>query len=368
MSNGEAVKIALLYDGQYWIEAFVKSANWSGDITEPHRTLTVMLSNTLDGDEQAVAIELGKEIRFYADDIGLFRGVIFGYDIANNGDATITAYDENVYLTKNADTRKFTKMTAGAIVKDVCKTFDIPVGTIADTGYVIPRMILRNMTIWDMIVTALTETRKQNGRKFSVYASNGKLNLREKKDAILRWMLEDGVNILSASRSQSIDETRTSVKVIGGDDEDKPITKTVKDTAAIAKYGLMQRLEQADTKLNAAQIGQLAATRLKELAKVTEEITVDALGVTEVQAGTAVYVFESMTDAVGGYYVSADSHTFEGGVHKMSVTLSRTDDLPALEYEESPEKKEAAKKAKKKTKKKHNETTAIDKLLADING
>ncbi|WP_404303588.1 hypothetical protein [Paenibacillus sp. DP01] len=346
-----AAQIKLLYDGKYWIEPLVKSATWSGDVSQPHRTLTISYSNTLNADDKRIAFELGKELRFYVDDVGLFRGVIFTYDIDDKGDTTITAYDENVYLTKNVDTQKFVGKTAGAIVSSLCKSFGIPVGTVANTGYVIPKLILRDMSLWDMITTALTETRKQNNRKFIVYSREGKLFLREKKDEIVRWMLEDGVNITSARRSQSIEEMRTAVKAQGGTDE-KPITSTAKDAALIKKYGMMQHVESADSDATASQIQQLAKAKLKELGKVGEDVSVDALGITQVVAGTAVYAFESMTDIVGGYYVNADTHTFTNGIHTMSLTLSKTDDLPKLEYEESEPKKEAAKKKKKKAKKK----------------
>jgi hypothetical protein len=231
---------------------------------------------------------------------------------------------------------------------------------------VIPRVIFRETDVWSMISAALAETRKHNGRKFHVFANSGKLNLVEKKDGIVRWMLEDGVNILTASRSQSIEDLRTSVKVIGGDDEDKPITATEKDAALATKYGTMQHAERADSKLNKSQLSQLAKQRLKELGKVTEEVSVEALGVTEVIAGSAVYAFESMTEIVGGYYVTADTHTFENGVHRMSVTLSRTDDLPSTGIEDAFEAVKAAKKKKKKKAKKVKAPTAISQLLDQI--
>lgn len=327
-------KITVLYDGKLWIEPLVKSAEWSGDVAQPYRTLTIALSNTLNGKEQELPIEVGKEIRFYADDVGLFRGIIFAFDISHTGEATITAYDENIYLTKNADSRKFVKMTAGAIVKEICKAFEIPVGTVANTGYVIPKMIFRGKTLWDMIVTALTETRKQNGRKFSVYSKGGKLYLRERKEDIVRWYLERGVNILSANRSLSIEDMRTTVKVEAGE-EKKRITATAKDATAAKKYGLMQQFETANSDAKKSQLDQLAKQRLKELSKVGEEVSVEAIGNVEVIAGTAVYAFESMTKLTGGFYVTADKHTFEDGAHRMDVTLSKTDDLPKIDYEEA---------------------------------
>ncbi|GIP55242.1 XkdQ/YqbQ family protein [Paenibacillus vini] len=327
-------KITVLYDGKYWIEPLIKSAEWSGDVAKPHRTLTITLSNTLNGKEQAVPFEVGKEIRFYSDNAGLFRGIIFEYSVSDKGDAMITAHDENVYLTKNADSRKFTKMTAGAIVKEICKAFEIPVGTVANTGYVIPKFIFQGKTLWDMIVTALTETRKQNNRKFSVSSKGGLLYLRERKEVVVRWYLERGVNILSANRSLSIENMRTAVKVEAGE-EKKRITATAKDAAAAKKYGLMQHYETADSDMKKSQLDQLASQRLRELSKVGEEITVEALGNVEVVAGAAVYAFESMTKTAGGYYVTADKHTFEDGAHRMDVTLSKTDDLPEINYEEA---------------------------------
>lgn len=342
-----SVNLKLLYDGDYWIEGLVKSATWSGDVSQPYRTLALSLLNTFNGEDQAIHFELGKEIRLYVDDTTIFRGVIFSYNIDDSGEATLTAYDENVYLTKNSDTRKFVGMTASTIIMDICSTYDVPMGRIADTRYVIPRMILRQTDLWSMIVTALAETQKQNGGKFRVYSDNGKLLLAEKKDTIVRWMLEDGVNVLTANRSQSIEDLRTSVKVFGGDIDKNPIIALEKDATLAKKYGAMQHSESADYKLNKSQLDQLAKQRLKELGKVAEEVTVEALGLTEVVAGAAVYVFESMTEIVGGYYVSVDTHTFENGHHRMSVTLSRTDDLPKLGYEDAIEEVKAAKKKRK---------------------
>ena len=80
-------------------------------------------------------------------------------------------------------------------------------------------------------------------------------------------------------------------------------------------------------------------------------------------SGVAVYAFEGMTEIVGGYYVTADSHTFEDGAHRMEVTLSRTDDLPKLGYEDAFEEVKAA---KKKAKKKEKEESVVDRLITDI--
>lgn len=336
------MNVQVIYEGT---PLLVERATWSGDVTQAARKLDVSLVNTVDGRTQAMRIEHGKELRLIYDGRELFRGVVFAHRIDDHGMMTVTAYDENTYLTRNYDTRKFAKMTASGIVKRLCNDFGIATGTIADTGYVIPKLVLRDKSIWDMMTIALTYSRKQTGRRFFIYSREGKLYLSERKDAVVRWVLENGRNITSASYSQSIEDMRTQVKVIGGDPEKKPIIATVKNDALIKRFGIMQHLENVDPDMTRSQVEQRAKQLLAELGTVDDDARVDALGNPEVVAGAAVYVRESMTGIVGGFYVSTDSHTFANGNHTMSLTLSATDDLPTMEYEPPPEPKQR-KKAK----------------------
>jgi hypothetical protein len=319
------------------ITPVVSTVEWSGDVMQPCRTLNVSLTNTLDGRKRIFTFEKGAEIRFYNAGTELFRGVIFADEISRDGKHSITAYDENVYLTKSIDTRKFTNMKASDIVRRLCSDFGIPVGSIADTGYVIPKLILRDKSLYDMILTALTETKKHTGRRFILLNKGGKLVLQERKAQVTQFILENGVNIISARYSQSIEDMKTQVKVIGGDHDKNPIVATVKNDVLVKKFGVMQHLENADSKLTKSQIEQLARQLLKEHGTIADEATVEAIGIDSVIAGTSVYVKEPLTGIMGGYYVITDSHRYENGTHTMSITLSATDELPTLEYEEVDE-------------------------------
>ncbi|WP_232696182.1 XkdQ/YqbQ family protein [Brevibacillus daliensis] len=338
----------------------VQSANWSGDITGPARKLDVSLVNTTDGRRKAFPIELGKELRLYSDGKELFRGLSFTHQIDDRGNMSVTAYDDNIYLTKNQDTQIFRNMTASAIVKKLCGEFGVPVGQIDDTGYVIPKLVLRDKTLWDMMITALTVTQKQTGRRYFICSKEGKLHLLARKEQPVRWVLENGVNLLSASYSQSIEDMRTQVKVIGGDEKKKQYVAVVKNEELIKRFGIMQHLENADNDATKSQVEQLAKQLLKDLGTINDDASIEALGISEVYAGTGVYVQESMTEIIGGYYVSVDSHTFEGAKHTMSLTLSATDDLPTIEYEPPPEPKEKKKKGRK------GRESVVDKIFKDV--
>lgn len=327
--------ISVIY-GDTVIDPLVTSIMWSGDITQAYRRLEVTLKNTQDGRRQALTFEVGGQLTLLSDNAELFRGVVFAHNINAQGVTQITAYDEAVYLTKSIDTRKFTSMTASAILREICADFDIAAGTIADTGYVIPKLILRDMSLWEMVTTALTETRKQKGTRFLVQSFGGKINLVARGEKIVSFVLDDTTNILDASYAQSIEDMRNQVKVLGGDEEKNPIEFTVKDDANAEKFGIMQHQERADSTLTRSQLEQLAQTLLAEMATINDDATVTALGDTSVTAGSAVYVRESLTGIVGAFYVATDSHVWDGDTYKMTLSISGDEGLPRLEYTPPP--------------------------------
>ncbi|OME86928.1 hypothetical protein BK120_08370 [Paenibacillus sp. FSL A5-0031] len=338
------MNIRVLYNNELYIEEIVQDVEWSGDVQQAYRTLTVSLLSTLDGSTRIANFEIGRELRFYSEGAELFRGIIFRRDIDQSGVMRLIAYDENVYLTKNMDTRKFVSLTASQIVRQLCTEFGVDFGNITDTKYVIPKLILRDMTLWNMITTALTVTRKQTGRRYFVYAENGRLNLAERKDRKATYFIESTSNLLTASYTQSIEDLRNQVRVIGGK-ETAPITAVASDSASAARFGIMQHLENADSDATQSEIRQLADQLLKELNVIDDEATISALGYDDTYAGVSVYVYDAMTDIIGNYYVSNDSHTYSNGIHTMLLTLSATDDLPTLEYTPPIETEKKKKKA-----------------------
>jgi len=333
--------------GKSDITEFVKSVETSGHSEKFNRQLNATIHNTQDGRKQAFKVAEGESISFEWEKKRIFVGIVFAFDVDVTGAMTLTCYDSNVYLVKSKDIRKFTNKKASDIVRQIAKDFGIPIGEIADTGYVIPKLIFRDTSLYEMILTALTLTRKQTGKRFFVDNKDGKLTLTTPASAKKRFILKAGDNITGATYSRSIEETKTQVKVSGGDKK-KPVTSIVKNEALRQKYGVMQHVEIMDEKATASQVKQRAANLLAEMAVINDQANVDAFGIPEVITGTAIYVVEPMTGLVGGYYVSNDTHTFEGGLHTMSLELSRTYDLPPIEIDKEVLGIEPVKPVKKK--------------------
>ncbi|MGG3842672.1 XkdQ/YqbQ family protein [Anoxybacillus kestanbolensis] len=321
----------VIYDN-YDITDLVRSVEWSGDLQQVSRSLTVTLINTSNGTSPLLSFKNGKIIRFF-DDKELFRGFLFKIDKNQAGEVTLTCYDANVYLLKNADTMKFVKKKASEIIKHICSTFKIPIGPIADTGYVIPKHIFREKTLAEMSFTALTTTRKHNGRRFFISNDLGKLTLVEMKVPNAKLIIESGRNLLSLNVSESIEETKTKVKVMGGTDQ-KPVVVTVQNNDLMKQYGIMQHIERADEKLNKAQLQKLANQLLKDMGKVATDMSLESLGINEVRAGSVIQVYNKMTGINGFYYVNSDTHHYENGIHTMSLNISHSPNLAEVAYEE----------------------------------
>ena len=322
-----------------YLQPFVTEITWSGDVTEASRSCEITLNNTTNGYTKAVDVQVGNAIRLIKDNVELFRGVIFGTEVNSDGLLRLTVRDYNHYLTKNTDSQVFKKMKASDIVKSICKKYSIAYGHIDDTGYVLPKLILRDKTIYDMIVIALTETRKKTGKVYLLSNEKGKLVLRERKNQVKRLVIADSANLLSANFTSSIEELRNSVRYTGESGEDAKGV-TVSDSASVKKYGLM-REKQHDGDKTDAQLKPIAETLLKELNKVDSVSSVDAFGDPSVYAGAMVQVSEQMTGISGGFVVITDSHTFSpNGKHTMSLTVSKTLELNEIQYEEPSEDEE----------------------------
>lgn len=313
---------------EYFITEIVKSIKWGGDIRQAARKVDLEYVYNQD-----VSISNGDMLMLRNGSDELIRAIIFTMGKKPDKNFTVSAYDHMIYLVKNKHEYIFRDVTASEIIKTICTDFSIPMGTIADTYTKIPKLILRDKSLYDMMLIAITETKKLNGKKFILKMKEGKLNLIEKVPKAKIWVLEEGVNLLDASYEESIEDTRTQVRVVGKTKDKTPLVAVVKNDELKRLYGTMQEFKEHSEESTQEQINQIANQMLKELAKVSKTASVEAFGIDDVEAGDAVYIIEKTTGLVGTYYVESDEHTLSDGVHKMNLKLMWTDDIPTLDYQ-----------------------------------
>ena len=96
----------------------------------------------------------GSMVRLFADGKPLFQGYIFSKRRDKEGTIECTAYDQIRYL-KNKDVLAYKGLSASEVVKLIAADNQLQVGEIAPTAYIIPWRSEFNVTLLDMIETAL---------------------------------------------------------------------------------------------------------------------------------------------------------------------------------------------------------------------
>jgi len=248
----------------------------------------------------------------------LFRGVVWEVSRGTQGTAQVTCFDHAIYLTHNVSTYKFVNMTPEAIISKICNDIGIAVGSLAPTGVNLAKLILRDHTLYDMALVALTEATKRNGKKYHLIMRQGKLNIEEKGQQMLRWLLTEGQNLMEASRSESLENMRNRVVIVGDKDE---VLADLQNADLIKQYGMLQEYKR-ESNIQAGEAQVIAQNLLKELAKVSQALEISALGIDDVEAGRSVEVLETLTGIRGQYYVLQDQHELRNGNHTMRLVLS----------------------------------------------
>lgn len=322
-----SVTNALADGSAYDITQLVRSIKWGGDIRQTARKLEIPLAFGRDYYLPKYEAPLGSLLVLCSDYGELLRGVIFDRKKDTDGGYSLVAYDHLVYLLKNTGTYIFRGMTADAIIIKLCGDFGVPVGETVSTGVSLDKLILREKTFFDMCVIALTETTKRNGKKYMIRMKEGKLQVIEKAQQPLRWLITEGQNLISASYSENINEMKNRILIVGDKDQ---VLAQVDDAGLIQQYGILQDLKR-ESNIETGEAQTMAANMLKDLGKLSKEAAITCLGLDDVEAGIAIEIKESLTGLVGTFYVDTDDHTVENGQHTMSLKLNWTDEVATQE-------------------------------------
>ena len=117
----------------------------------------------------------GDPVAFYYDNKCIFKGYVFTKKRNKSlPKITVTAYDQLRYL-KNKFSYVFVNKKASDIVKSLCEDFNLEVGTIEDSKYVVEAIAEENKAAIDIIMTATQETLANTGQMFVLYDDAGKV-------------------------------------------------------------------------------------------------------------------------------------------------------------------------------------------------
>ena len=272
-----------------------------------------------------INIPEGSSVSFAVDGIPIFKGYVFISERNRDGETTYTAYDQLRYLKANAS-YVFEAMTLGQIIQQIAADFNLVCGTLEDTGYAFPCLVKENESCLDIIFDALTETIYRTGKIYVFYDDNGALTLTEAKNLYVNTLIGDGSLVTDYTYKRDIDsDTYNRIKLVrANSNTGKADVYTHEDTDTIAKWGLLQYYDEVDENMNEAQIDQMCQAYLEYYNRVLQTVTIDAMGVIGVRAGTILPIrIGNIVDLQVSRLLLAEkvTHNFENDVHTMSVEV-----------------------------------------------
>lgn len=320
------IKFLVFKDGTtYDMSELVGKVTWGGRKGSAARYVTVTLLDD-DGWKHArsgIDVTRGNQCAFYWEGKELFRGILMQQKQSEKKTMSVKAYDNGIYLANNKDTFNYTNKKASEIFVDICNRFQLPYTTVADTGYVIPELPKPKTTALDAILDALSLTFKATGIRYYVMSSGGKLSLIRRREDLLQWVIETGVNLESYDYSVSIEKIKTRIKLLSKED-------TVVAEAANAELekliGVFQDIDKPDDNMEQANITDMVKAMLDEQSLPDKSLSISALGLPDVISGIGVFVTIKELGISKSFYIDEDTHTFEGNHHMMKLKLNLATD------------------------------------------
>ena len=263
----------------------------------------------------------GDPVRLKVDNQEVFYGFVFEKKRTKDGLIQVTAYDQLRYL-KNKDTYVYENKTASELIRMIANDFNLNLGTIESTQYVIPSRVEDNQTLFDIIQTALDMELQNNKEMYCLYDRFGQLTLQNIASMKLDLLINADV-AEDFDYSSSIDkQTYNQIKLMyDNDDAGSRDVYITKDTSKINQWGVLQYFE----KLQEGENGQAKADALLQLYnKKSRTLKVNnVLGDVRCRAGTMPVVVLDLGDMSLSNYMIVEKavHEFKNDEHLMTVHL-----------------------------------------------
>lgn len=272
----------------------------------------------------------GDEVRLSIDGQLQFSGWVFTKEKDRWGVIEVTCYDRLRYFKANAS-YAFYGQSVGDMIRQIAEDLQIPVGNIADTGYLFPSYIQENKSCLDIVGEAVQKTLLNTGEIFVFYDSGSGVSLARPRDMIAPYLIGEKSLLLDYQYKTDIDEqTYNSVKLVRPNETTgRADVFVAQDGDTIGQWGLLQLYQTVDEALNDAQIQAQAVSSLNYYNRRLRTLKFDSLGV-PLRAGQLLWMrIPGLGDVNLDQYclVEQVTHTFQysdtlkGYDHEMSVEL-----------------------------------------------
>lgn len=274
--------------------------------------------------DELLDIQEGYRVKVQRGDLGIFFGFVFKRNLDKDNILSIIAYDQLRYL-KNEQIYNTVNKKASEIIKQLAEDFQLTIGDIADTEYVIPRFRAGKQTLFDLMQTAIDITTEATKNLYVLYDDYGKLTLKNINDMRVDILI-DSETAENFSFTSDIDKDTYNDIVLYFDNKDTnahEISNIAMDTKTIAKWGLLRKIKSVNPE-KPINLDELAKTMLKRYNRVRRTLSIkNAFGDDRVRGGSSIFVklYIDKQEINMKMLVESVKHTYTNNSHFMDLTL-----------------------------------------------
>ena len=284
--------------------------------------------------DDVLKMEYGDTIDVTWNGVQFFHGFVFRKERNKDKQWNVLAYDQIRYLL-NKDTFSYEGKKASEVIKELAEDYELIVGDLDDTQFVIEKRREPNTTILDMIQNALDLTMIHTNKLYVLYDDCGKLTLKDIEK------MQTGLYI-DADTAQDYNYTGTidkncynliKLEVDDGDNGHKVYyapasTEDYEKSETRKQWGVLQKFENVNPKSQNPQ--DLANMYLEHYNRVCRTLTIKgAAGDLSVRGGSMMWIninlgeddMEQDSSQAKQIIVEHVTHTFANGEHTMDMDV-----------------------------------------------
>ena len=271
--------------------------------------------------DEAANFREGNSVVLKVNGQNMFFGFVFSKRRDKEHIIKVTCYDQMRYL-KNKDTYIYTNKTAADVIRMVAADFELSLGEIANTSYVIPARDENNTSLFDIIYAALDKELVHAGNMFILFDDFGKLTLRDIADMKVDLVIDEETGENFDYTSSINDRTYNRIKLVRENNETgMRDIYVVQHGRNIDRWGILQYYGT----LQEGENGEAKAAALLDLfnAKTRKLKIKNAFGDTSVRAGKMPVIDLNLGDIIvrNNMLVEKCCHKIYESEHWMDLTL-----------------------------------------------
>ena len=257
--------------------------------------------------DAGITMDFGYIATIYEDKVPKFRGMV--YDIDEDTRSSIKVQDSLIRF-KNPTIMSYDNISYSDFVRRTCAEVLVPYGTIEETSYEEPTLVLNEQEYFQGAKELYQATFRNTGQRFILRDNVGKIELINNLKLISNIALTEDTNILSIKKTSSIAECANEVFVVSKEGETSSITEIEQDLELIAKWGLIRKIEEFPS--------------LTVYKQPTQRITLEVIGSFNYDIGGIHYVEAPSRNMKGYFIIEEVTHSKNNEKFTSSITLADT--------------------------------------------